>query len=99
MLTIKHRFKSGSHELPLFDAEAEEGKHGKLVRVDYGNCVCFYGVSLEGGTPTENEQSDMLDEVEQMFNECLHYWHTTKALDWPSETEFETNSVYCFSIS
>jgi len=60
--------------------------------------LCFYGVSLKGDTPTESEQSDIIDEVETMFCECLHYWLNIKTLDFPAETEFETNNVYCFNI-
>ena len=98
MLDIKCKFKAGADDLKLFDTEAEEGKHSKLVRVDFGETICFYSVNLLGNTPTESEQSSIIDEVEGMFNEALHYWHTTKTLDCPLEAEFKTNNVYCFNI-
>jgi len=86
----------------MFDAEAEKGKYGKLVRIDFGESICFYRVKLIlpiWDAPTEYEISHIMDEVESIFNERLHYWHTRKTLDCPTEAEFKTNNVYHFSIS
>lgn len=99
MLTFKAKFKNEDQGLRLFDAETEKGKYGNLVRVDFGSSICFYAVTLLGDKPTESERSSIIDEVEVMLNEQLHYWHDKKMLDCPTESEFETNNVYCFSLS
>ena len=98
MLNFKCKFKAGAHERNSFDEEAWEGKHGKLVRIDFDQTTYYYEVDILGEAPTEGEQARIIDGVNTLFYDQLHLGDNNHELDAPSKEVFEKENLYWFSI-
>ena len=99
MLNFKIKYKAGEFGFRDFDNEAWEGLHGKLVRVDFDGTTTYYSLDISGDVPTGEEQADIIDAVESMFDDYFCNCDSEREIDSPSRKTFETESLYCFSIS
>lgn len=100
MLNFERKYKAGEFGHNDFDNEACEGLHGKLVSVYFDSTTTYYNIDMIGDAPTDEEQREIVDEVESMFYDELYFASDNdRELETPSKECFETESLYCFSIS
>jgi len=83
-----------------FDSEARTGQHGKLVRVELDEMVCYYKPNIAGDTPTEDEQSIIVEQIESIFYDYLYseYCDEPRTLDKPPKGAYEKENLYRFNI-
>ena len=84
-----------------FDSEARRGQHGKLVRVDFDEMLYYYNINIMGDTPTEYEQSVIVDQIESIFYDYLYSedCDEPRTLEEPSKGDYEKENLYFFNIS
>ena len=84
----------------IFDSEARKGQHGKLVRVDFDEIVYYYKPNISGDTPTEDEQSIIVDQIESIFYDYIYieYCDELRTIEEPSKFAYENENLYCFTI-